>query len=107
MTDDFVKPTIEYSYLAPLLVVFTVACLGVLVEAFVPRKHRFLVQATLAARGVAVRRPVFRPAHRALRLAGFPEAERLWRRTLSIPCYPTLADVEVDTVAAARRAALA
>jgi NADH-quinone oxidoreductase subunit N len=49
---DFTKPTIEYSYLAPLLVVFAVACLGVLVEAFVPRRHRFLVQATLAIGGV-------------------------------------------------------
>ena len=78
--------------------------------------HRFVVeierapeavQAALAARGVAARRPVFRPAHRALRLEGFPEAERLWRRALSIPCYPTLADAEVDTVAAALREALA
>ncbi len=51
---DFTKPTIEYSYLAPLLVIFAVACLGVLVEAFVPRKHRFLVQATLATGGVLV-----------------------------------------------------
>jgi len=50
--DEFTKPTIEYSYLAPLLIVFVVACLGVLVEAFVPRKHRFLVQATLAIGGV-------------------------------------------------------
>ena len=78
--------------------------------------HRFVVeierapeavQAALAARGVAARRPVFRPAHRALRLEGFPEAERLWRRALSIPCYPTLADAEVDTVAAALGEALA
>ena len=52
--DEFTKPTIEYSYLAPLLIVFAVACLGVLVEAFVPRKHRFLVQATLAIGGVLV-----------------------------------------------------
>ena len=52
--DDFVKPTIEYSYLSPLLVVFAVACLGVLVEAFVPRKHRYLVQATLAIGGVVL-----------------------------------------------------
>src|SRR5207253_2374975 len=61
--------------------------------------HRFVVeierapdavQAALAARGVAARRPVFRPAHRALRLSGFPEADRLWQRALSIPCYPTL-----------------
>jgi dTDP-4-amino-4,6-dideoxygalactose transaminase len=31
----------------------------------------------------------------------------LWRRALSIPCYPTLTDAEVDTVAAALREALA
>ena len=78
--------------------------------------HRFVVevdrapdavQAALAARGVTARRPVFRPAHRALGLDGFPEAERLWRRALSIPCYPTLTDGEVDTVAAALHEALA
>ena len=34
--NDFVKPTIEYAQLWPLLVVFGVACLGVLVEAFLP-----------------------------------------------------------------------
>ena len=78
--------------------------------------HRFVVetertpetvQAALAARGVAARRPVFRPAHVALGLDGFPAAERLWRRTLSIPCYPTLTDAELDTVAAALGEALA
>ena len=78
--------------------------------------HRFVlelerapetVQAALAARGVAARRPVFRPGHRALGLDGFPEADRLWRRALSIPCYPSLADAEVDAVAAALREALA
>jgi NADH-quinone oxidoreductase subunit N len=52
--DDFVKPTLEYSYLAPLLIVFAVACLGVLVEAFVPRKNRFVVQAALAVGGVVL-----------------------------------------------------
>ena len=78
--------------------------------------HRFVVeverppdvvQASLAARNVAARRPVFRPAHRALGLSGFPEAERLWARTLSLPCYPTLTDGEIDTVAAALRESLA
>jgi dTDP-4-amino-4,6-dideoxygalactose transaminase len=78
--------------------------------------HRFVIeterqperlQAALAARGVAARRPVFRPAHRALGLEGFPAAERLWGRTLSIPCYPTLTDAEVDTVAGALTEALA
>jgi len=77
--------------------------------------HRFVVsverdpaelQSTLAARGVAVRRPVFRPAHRALGLHGYPEAERLWATALSLPCYPALTDGEVDVVASALREAL-
>jgi dTDP-4-amino-4,6-dideoxygalactose transaminase len=78
--------------------------------------HRFVVevdqppsvvQAALATRGVAARRPVYRPAHRALGLPGFPEAERLWARALSLPCYPTLADHDVDAVATALREVLA
>jgi dTDP-4-amino-4,6-dideoxygalactose transaminase len=77
--------------------------------------HRFVVgverdpaslEAALAARGVAARRPVFRPAHRALGLDDYPEADRLWSTTLSIPCYPALADTEVDQVSDALLAAL-
>lgn len=78
--------------------------------------HRFVVEVdrppdvvrrSLAARGVAARRPVYRPAHRALGLDDFPEADRLWRRTLSLPCYPTLTDGEIDLVATALAEALA
>jgi dTDP-4-amino-4,6-dideoxygalactose transaminase len=70
--------------------------------------HRFVVgierdpdhvQEALAPRGIAVRRPVLRPLHRALGLDGYPDAERLWSSALSIPCYPALADAEVDQVA--------
>ncbi len=77
--------------------------------------HRFViglerdpagVQAALAPRGIAVRRPVFRPAHRALGLDGYPEAERLWSSALSIPCYPGLTDADVDEVAEAMLGAL-
>ena len=46
----FVKPTIEYGELWPMLVVFGVACLGVLVEAFVPRERRYLAQVVLDRR---------------------------------------------------------
>ena len=69
--------------------------------------HRFVlgldrdpgaVLEALAARGVAARRPVFRPAHRALGLDGFPEADRLWAESLSIPCYPALTDDEAERV---------
>ena len=34
---EFSKPTVEYSLIWPLLLIFGVACAGVLVEAFVPR----------------------------------------------------------------------
>ncbi len=51
---DFSKPTIEYAQLWPMLVVFGVACLGVLVEAFVPRERRYVTQAGLAVVGLAV-----------------------------------------------------
>lgn len=51
---DFVKPSIEYSLIWPILVIFGVACLGVLVEAFVPRHRRHVVQSVLAGAGVVV-----------------------------------------------------
>src|SRR3954454_5376197 len=51
---DFSKPTIEYAQLWPMLVVFGVACLGVVVEAFVPRERRYLTQAALAVAGLVV-----------------------------------------------------
>jgi len=78
--------------------------------------HRFIVTidrpvdaviAGLEASGIAARRPVFRPIHRALGLSGYPEAERLWAQSLSLPCYPSLTDAEVDAVAAALGEALA
>ncbi|MGH3362013.1 MAG: NADH-quinone oxidoreductase subunit NuoN [Nocardioides sp.] len=50
---EFVKPSIEYAELSPLLVVLGVACAGVLVEAFVPRKFRYLTQSVLAFAGLA------------------------------------------------------
>jgi len=70
--------------------------------------HRPLdpVLAHLEGRGVAARRPVFRPIHQALGLSGYPNAERLWAECLSLPCYPLLTDAEADTVAAALAEAL-
>jgi dTDP-4-amino-4,6-dideoxygalactose transaminase len=77
--------------------------------------HRFVVAVDrslppvierLRQAGVTARRPVFRPIHRGLGRGGYPEAERCWRDRLSLPCFPSLTDAEVDTVAAALRAAL-
>src|SRR3712207_2197225 len=49
---DFIKPTIEYAEISPLFIVFGAAIIGVLVEAFVARQHRHVVQVALAAAGV-------------------------------------------------------
>ena len=51
---EFTKPHIEYAQLWPLLVVFGFACLGVLVEAFLPRERRYLVQTVLTLAGLVV-----------------------------------------------------
>ncbi|MFI0721693.1 NADH-quinone oxidoreductase subunit NuoN [Streptomyces sp. NPDC021224] len=52
-TDKFPSPHIEYAQLAPVLIVFGVAALGVLVEAFLPRRSRYTAQVGLAAVGLA------------------------------------------------------
>jgi NADH-quinone oxidoreductase subunit N len=48
----FVKPHLEYGDLSPMLIVFGVACLGVLVEAFLPRERRYLAQTGLTVAGL-------------------------------------------------------
>jgi len=51
---DFVQPSIDYFQIAPLLIVFGVACFGVLVEAFLPRSLRLLAQSVLSLGGLAL-----------------------------------------------------
>ncbi len=46
--EDLRLPAIDYGALAPMLILFGVACVGVLVEALVPRRFRNAVQLTLA-----------------------------------------------------------
>jgi NADH-quinone oxidoreductase subunit N len=45
-------PSIEYFLLCPMLIVFGVAVVGVLVEAFVPRRLRYLAQVSIALAGL-------------------------------------------------------
>ena len=45
-------PNVEYGLLSPMLIVFGAAVLGVLVEAFVPRRFRYGTQMTLAIGGL-------------------------------------------------------
>ncbi len=49
---EFVKPVIQYAELWPLIAVLGVACLGVIVEAFLPREQRHFVQVALAGSGL-------------------------------------------------------
>ncbi|MBV9350654.1 MAG: hypothetical protein JOZ23_03840, partial [Mycobacterium sp.] len=45
------SPSVEYSLLSPMLIVFGAAVTGVLVEAFLPRRFRYAAQVTLALGG--------------------------------------------------------
>jgi NADH-quinone oxidoreductase subunit N len=49
---EIAAPSIEYGRLAPILIVFGVAILGVLVDAFVPRQLRYSVHVPLALLGL-------------------------------------------------------
>ncbi len=49
---DFVQAKIEYAAVAPMLVIFGVAMVGVLVEAFVPRTQRYVVQVGVVLAGL-------------------------------------------------------
>ena len=51
-TTTIEAPTIDYGRLSPMLIVFGVALIGVLVEAFVARRWRYPVQTILAAVGL-------------------------------------------------------
>ncbi len=46
-------PSVDYAAVAPMLILFGVALASVLVEAFVPRAQRFIVQVVLTTVGVA------------------------------------------------------
>src|SRR5262245_5957895 len=50
--DDLQLPHINYAALAPMLILFGAACLGVLVEALVPRDRRYPVQLGLGLAGL-------------------------------------------------------
>lgn len=49
-------------------------------------------------RGVACRRPIYRPLHYYLGGTNFPVTERAWQCTLSIPIYPGLQDDDISHI---------
>src|SRR3954453_19940705 len=50
---NFTAPTVDYRLTSPMLIVVTAALIGVLVEAFVPRRARFVTQVVIALVGLA------------------------------------------------------
>ena len=49
-------------------------------------------------RGIACRRPIYRPLHHYLGRSDFPVAEQAWQHTVSIPIYPALQDEDIGTI---------
>lgn len=58
------------------------------------------IQRRFAENGVAVRRPVEELRHRAIGVSDrkYPNASRIYDKTVSIPIYPAMTDEEVDKV---------
>src|SRR5215203_5724215 len=50
---DLKAPSIEYAQLSPTLIVLGAAVLGIVVEAFAPRRGRYVTQVLLAVLGLA------------------------------------------------------
>ncbi|MGH3358660.1 MAG: NADH-quinone oxidoreductase subunit NuoN [Nocardioidaceae bacterium] len=50
---DITAPTIEYSVIYPILIIFGAAFVGVLIEAFAPRASRYLAQVVVTLVGIA------------------------------------------------------
>lgn len=48
----FSQTKIEYAAVVPMLVIFGVAMLGVVIEAFVPRRSRYVVQVAVTLLGL-------------------------------------------------------
>jgi perosamine synthetase len=50
------------------------------------------------ARGIECRRPVFKPLHEYIGLKGYPVADGVAGRAVSVPLYPSLMDYEVEHI---------
>lgn len=69
--------------------------------------YRFVIKAEnnasplikrIQQKNIICERPVYRPLHFYLNLQGFPHATEAWERSISIPCYPSLSDKEIEKI---------
>lgn len=49
-------------------------------------------------KGIRCLRPVYRPLHLYLNLSGFPQATEAWQKSISIPLYPSLKEIEIEKI---------
>lgn len=52
----------------------------------------------LEKRGIGCRRPLYKPIHRYLKLKSFPNTDKAWRFSLSIPLYPSLTEAQIRII---------
>jgi perosamine synthetase len=61
-------------------------------------KHTAELLAAGGEAGIAYRRPVFKPLHHYLGMAGYPQTEAAFLDTVSLPIYPSLHDDEIKAI---------
>jgi perosamine synthetase len=49
-------------------------------------------------KGIACRRPIFKPLHLYLKKTGFPGTDEIYERAISIPIYPGLTDIQANHI---------
>jgi perosamine synthetase len=49
-------------------------------------------------KGVACRRPIYKPLHHYLKKNGFPGTDEIYKRAISIPIYPSLSKEQVEYI---------
>jgi NADH-quinone oxidoreductase subunit N len=98
-------PSVEYGLLSPMLIVFGVAIVGVLVEAFLPRRSRYGAQLVLSLGGLvaAFAAVVMLAGHRSSTVMGSVTVDGptlFLQGTLLLICLTTLATVAERRVGA-------
>jgi dTDP-4-amino-4,6-dideoxygalactose transaminase len=52
----------------------------------------------METKGVACRRPIYKPLHHYLKKNGFPGTEEIYKRAISIPIYPSLSREQIEYI---------